>query len=57
MIDTVYGKTILNDEARAALWEVLFCIPDEQFKNGRTAAYWHLMSVLDNHLDDSDALE
>ena len=54
MIDSIYGKTLLSQEFRELFWEVLFQIPDESFKNGRTAAYWHLMSVLEGHLEDDN---
>lgn len=43
----------LDQDLRARIWETLFDIPDENFTNGRTAAYWHVISVLENHVAPS----
>jgi len=32
------------------IMSALNALPEEEYANGRTAAYWHIMSVLDRHL-------
>lgn len=32
------------------IWNVLENVPEDSFKNGRTACFWHLVGVLNEHL-------
>lgn len=37
-------------ELANVIWSALTGLQDEEYINGRTAAYWHVMSILDSHM-------
>ena len=42
-------------EFKEKLWDLLFVFEDDDFNNGRTAAYWHLIGILDNHVSQTSS--
>lgn len=42
----------INNSVTQSLWEALRGIPATKFKNGKTAAFWHMISIIESHLND-----
>jgi len=50
MEDNVVGGHKFPVQLGEVIMSAINALPEEEYANGRTAAYWHIMGVLDQHL-------
>lgn len=48
--DRVIGGHKFPTQLGEVIMSAINALSEEEYVNGRTAAYWHIMSVLDQHL-------
>lgn len=42
--------TMENNKLGQVIWNVLATLDEDEYLNGKTAAYWHIMAILDQHM-------
>lgn len=45
------GTQIFPKNLSEVIYSALSGLPDEYYKNGKTACYWHVISIIDQHMN------